>query len=111
MRRVRQGFGLLVLTAVVVAAGFAFGPRLQAAATITGAQVNVYHDDGANTGACTVVFTIDIGGNVVSVAYNQDDIGLTTTNKTTIDNLITAIKNAATAKLKADMANVTLAAR
>jgi hypothetical protein len=57
------------------------------------------------------VFTIDIGGNVVSVAYNQDDIGLTTQNKATIDNLITAIKTAATNKIKADMANVTLAAR
>lgn len=77
--------------------------------------VNVFHDPATGTGGCIVSFVLqetDAANNVTQVGpfnYNQDDIGLTAQNKTTLDNLITAIKNAAVAKFKADMSNITLA--
>jgi hypothetical protein len=79
-------------------------------AIIIDSTVSVFHDPNTNTGGCRCSFQIDISGDVVSVTYDQDEIGLTAQNKITIDNLLTAIKNAAVVKLKADMANVILSA-
>lgn len=75
-------------------------------AVIIDAQVSVFHDPANNTGGCRCTFQIDISGDVSSCTYDQDEIGLTVNQKTTIENIVTAIKNAAVNKLKNDMANV-----
>lgn len=78
------------------------------AAVITQANVGVFHDDSSGTGGCRVTFTIDISGDSVSCSYDHDEIGLTAQQKATIDNILTAIKDRAIQKLKADMAAVTV---
>lgn len=76
--------------------------------TITRADVSVYHSDTAGTGAVSVSFTLSVNGNPVNLAaYTEEDINLTTNQKNTIDQIITAVRTAATARLKADMAALT----
>lgn len=84
-------------------------------ATITQAAVQVFHNPTSNTGGCSVAvaFTVTtLSGEsqtIGPVVYSQDDLGLTANQENTLDTIITAIKNAAVAKAKADMGALTLA--
>lgn len=79
------------------------------AATIQKIDITVFHSDVLGTGDAKVVFNITVPSdanpgatNDPVATYNGVDIGLSAANRTTIENLIGNIRQAALAKLKAD---------
>jgi hypothetical protein len=76
--------------------------------SIQSATVNIFHDDTLQTANVAVWFVLNVNGNPVNLAaYDAPAIGMTPQQQSQLDTMLAVIRQAATNKLKADMAGLT----